>query len=60
MDVIWIDFDGDKDLDLFFIGIWMLFVLLVNEDGKWVCSEEEILFVQIEGWWYSIEVVDLD
>lgn len=59
-DAIWTDFDGDKDLDLFLTGTWMPLVLLVNEDGKWARSEEEILPAQTEGWWYSIEAADLD
>ena len=59
-DAIWTDFDGDKDLDLFITGTWMPLVLLVNNDGTWARSEEDILPAQSEGWWYSIEAADLD
>ena len=54
-----IDFDGDGDMDLVVAGEWTGIQLLEN-DGRGVFNKVENELATINGWWYSLEVVDLN
>ncbi|MCG8310912.1 MAG: VCBS repeat-containing protein [Cytophagales bacterium] len=58
-DALWTDYDGDSWLDLIIVGEWMRVEIFKNENGKLVRREEKSLD-KSNGWWTSIEQIDLD
>ncbi len=59
-DGTWLDFDGDKDLDLVIVGEWMPITFLQNQKGKFVNKTADYGFEKSTGWWYSILSKDLN
>ena len=56
----WIDFDGDKDLDMVLAGDWMPVTMLKNEGGRWQRHLWSPAHLQSSGWWTALQVADLD
>lgn len=54
-----IDFDNDGDMDLVLAGEWTGIQLLEN-DGRGVFKRFESELSNLKGWWYSLEVADLN
>ena len=59
-DFEWTDFNKDGQVDLIVVGEWMPISFYQNEGGKFKNVTEEYGFADYTGWWYSIEVADLD
>jgi hypothetical protein len=55
----WIDYDGDGKLDLVVVGEWMPVRVFHNENGRLVERTKEAGFANTNGWWNSVEAVDL-
>ncbi|WP_420384793.1 VCBS repeat-containing protein [Roseivirga sp.] len=54
-----IDFDADGDMDLVIAGEWTGIQLLQN-DGRGVFSLVENELSTLNGWWYSLQVTDIN
>jgi hypothetical protein len=55
----WIDYDHDGKLDLIVVGEWMPVRIFHQEGGKLVDRTKEAGLAGTEGWWNSVEAVDL-
>ncbi len=55
----WIDYDHDGKLDLVVVGEWMPVRVFHNENGKLVDRTKEAGLGGSNGWWNSVEAVDL-
>ena len=55
----WVDYDRDGRLDLLVVGEWMPVRVFHQENGKLVDRTKEAGFANTNGWWNSIEAVDL-
>lgn len=55
----WIDYDHDGKLDLVVVGEWMPVRVFHQEDGKLVDRTKEAGLSGTNGWWNSVEAVDL-
>ena len=55
----WIDYDHDGKLDLVVVGEWMPVTVFHNENGKLVNRTREAGLDKTNGWWNSVEAVDL-
>lgn len=58
-DVLFSDFDSDKDLDILLVGEWMPITVLENRNGKFYKIEVDGL-ENTTGWWNTIKEMDLD
>lgn len=59
-DVLWVDLDGDVQVELVVVGEWMpITIFKRGADGEWTPQAFAGLD-QSEGWWNSILAVDLD
>ncbi|HEX4934143.1 MAG TPA: VCBS repeat-containing protein, partial [Gemmatimonadaceae bacterium] len=56
----WLDYDGDKKLDLVVAGEWMAVRAFHQEGGRFVDRTREAGLAGTEGWWNSVTVADLD
>jgi hypothetical protein len=54
------DFNGDGLLDLLIAGEWMSLKLFIQEEGKLVDRSEEYGLSERIGWWYSLELTDVN
>ena len=54
------DVDADRDLDLVLVGEWMPVTILENNGGAFKNITASTTLKGSEGWWYSVEVDDLD
>jgi hypothetical protein len=59
-DAAWIDFDGDKKLDLVTVGEWMPIRFYHNDGGKLRDVTGSTHLPSNRGWWYSLAVGDFD
>ena len=55
----WIDYDHDGKLDLVVVGEWMPVRVFHNENGKLVDRTKEAGLSGTNGWWNSVQAVDL-
>ena len=55
----WIDYDHDGKLDLVVVGEWMPVRVFHQENGKLVDRTKEAGLAGTNGWWNSVEAVDL-
>src|SRR5213076_780840 len=55
----WIDYDHDGKLDLIVVGEWMPVRVFHQENGKLVDRTREAGLSGTNGWWNSVEAVDL-
>lgn len=59
-DALWMDIDGDKDLDLITVGEWMPLSCFRNDGGRLSNVTDEVGWQNTEGWWNSISAADMD
>ncbi|MDP9204082.1 MAG: VCBS repeat-containing protein [Gemmatimonadota bacterium] len=55
----WLDYDHDGKLDLVVVGEWMPVRVFHQENGKFVDRTKEAGLSATNGWWNSVEAVDL-
>ena len=55
----WIDYDHDGKLDLVVVGEWMPVRVFHQEHGKLADRTKEAGLANTNGWWNSVEAVDL-
>jgi hypothetical protein len=59
-DAVWVDFDGDRRLDLVTAGEWMP-IQFYHNDGKRLRNVTQSMHLpSMRGWWYSLAVGDFD
>ncbi len=56
----WVDYDGDGKLDLIVVGEWMPVRVFHQENGQLVDRTDQAGFANTNGWWTSIQAVDLN
>ena len=56
----YVDYDGDGKLDLIVVGEWMPIRVFHQENGRFVDRTEQAGFAGTNGWWNSIQAVDLN
>lgn len=59
-DAVITDINNDDTKDLIVVGEWMGVMVLLNENGKFRNASAEYKTDELKGWWYSIEVADLN
>jgi enediyne biosynthesis protein E4 len=55
----WVDYDHDGKLDLVVVGEWMPVRVFHQENGKLVDRTKEAGLADTNGWWNSVQAVDL-
>jgi enediyne biosynthesis protein E4 len=55
----WLDYDHDGKLDLVVVGEWMPVRVFHQENGKFVDRTKEAGLSDTNGWWNSVQAVDL-
>ena len=55
----WLDYDHDGKLDLIVVGEWMPVRVFHQEHGKFVDRTREAGLSDTNGWWNSVQAVDL-
>ncbi|MDQ3674252.1 MAG: VCBS repeat-containing protein [Gemmatimonadota bacterium] len=56
----WIDYDGDKQLDLIVVGEWMPVRVFRQQNGRFVDRTAEAGLSGTSGWWNTATVADLN
>jgi len=56
----WLDYDGDKLLDLIVVGEWMPVRVFKQENGKFVDRTAKAGLGGTEGWWNTVTAADLN
>ncbi len=59
-DALWLDTDGDKDLDLVVVGDYMPVTIFENQKGKFKNVTESAGLGKSNGWWNVIKAADVD
>jgi hypothetical protein len=59
-DAVWIDFDGDKRMDLVTVGEWMPIQFYRNDGQRLRSVTQSTGLPPLRGWWYSLAAGDLD
>jgi len=59
-DAQWVDFNGDKKLDLMLVGEWMNITPFVQKNGKLIESTKEFGLEETTGWWNRLLAADID
>jgi hypothetical protein len=57
---VWLDYDGDRQLDLIVAGEWMPVRVFRQQNGRFVDRTAEAGLAGTNGWWNSITLADLD
>ncbi|MBI2402501.1 MAG: VCBS repeat-containing protein [Gemmatimonadetes bacterium] len=55
----WVDYDGDRQLDLVVVGEWMPIRIFRQEGGRFVDRTAEAGLSGTDGWWNTVAAVDL-
>ncbi|MFN2397463.1 MAG: VCBS repeat-containing protein, partial [Gemmatimonadaceae bacterium] len=56
----WVDYDGDRQLDLIVVGEWMPIRIFRQENGRFVDVTVKAGFRGSNGWWNSVTATDLN
>ena len=59
-DAVWIDFDGDRRLDLVTVGEWMSIQFYRNDGTRLRNVTSATRLPPLRGWWYSLAAGDFD
>jgi hypothetical protein len=59
-DAVWIDFDGDKRMDLVTVGEWMPIQFYRNDGQRLRSVTQSTGLPPLRGWWYSLAAGDFD
>lgn len=59
-DAVWIDFDGDRRLDLVTAGEWMPLQFYRNNGRRFSNVTRSTRLPPLRGWWYSLATGDFD
>ena len=59
-DAVWVDFDGDRRLDLVTAGEWMPIEFYRNDGRRFVNVTAATGLPPSRGWWYSLATADFD
>lgn len=59
-DAVWMDFDGDKKLDLVTVGEWMPVQFWKNDGTRLHDVTASMKLPALRGWWYSLAAADVD
>ncbi len=57
---VWVDYDGDKQLDLIVAGEWMPVRVFRQQNGRFVDRTAEAGLAGTSGWWNSVTLADLN
>ncbi|MDQ3996261.1 MAG: VCBS repeat-containing protein, partial [Gemmatimonadota bacterium] len=59
-DAVWVDFDGDRQLDLVTVGEWMPIQFFRNRERRFDNVTRGTRLPPLRGWWYSVAAGDFD
>ncbi|MHA4844348.1 VCBS repeat-containing protein [Flavitalea antarctica] len=59
-DAIFMDINGDKELDLAVVGEWLPLTIFINEKGKLTNRTSDYVDKNYHGWWNKIDTADLN
>jgi hypothetical protein len=59
-DAVWVDFDGDRRLDLVTVGEWMPIQFFRNAGRRFDNVTRGTRLPPLRGWWYSLAAGDFD
>ncbi len=59
-DAVWTDLNGDGQVDLMLVGMWMAPTPLIQESGEFSIDRKDEKLGQQTGWWYCVTSADLD
>ena len=59
-DAAWVDFDGDRRIDLVTVGEWMPIRFHRNEGERFRDVTQSTKLPPLRGWWYSLAAEDFD
>lgn len=57
---LWLDYDGDKALDLIVVGEWMPVRVFHQQSGRFSETTNDVGFGDSEGWWNSVTAADVN
>jgi enediyne biosynthesis protein E4 len=59
-DMLWLDVDGDGDLDVLLAGDWMAIKVFLNEKGTFKEKKDAFGTLDTRGWWNCLATGDVD
>ena len=59
-DMLWVDVDGDGDLDMIITGDWMSLRVFINNNGKFTEKKDAFGTEKTEGWWNCLAAGDFN
>jgi hypothetical protein len=59
-DALWMDFNGDRRLDLVTVGEWMPIRFYRNDGARFTDVTTSTRLPSLRGWWYSLAAGDFD